>query len=186
MIGVSKSEVHRHPAQILFVGIALVLLQALAYGQPTSPQLALSTQQTTFHIGETIPLTLSFTGPDNKEFHINTARYDRSGRTGSETFSLEPSSGWADPLADRFRGIGGGMSGIGTLSSSPTIIPINLNEWVRFDHPGVYHLTVTSPSNFTSSPPHPSFSALASPPSSLNSKDHRPYYSHPRPIEPAT
>ena len=144
MIGVSKSEVHRHPAQILFVGIALVLLQALAYGQPTSPQLELSTQQTTFHIGETIPLTLSLTGPDNKQFHVNTASYDRSGRMNLETFNLSPSAGWADPLADLFRGIGGGMSGIGTLSSSPTIIPINLNEWVRFDQPGVYHLTVTS------------------------------------------
>ena len=122
---------------------------SIAFSQPARPQLALSTEsnQTTFHIGETIPLTLSFTGPDNKQFHVNTASYDRSGRMNLETFNLSPSSGWADPLADYFRNgtfIGGGLSGIGTLSSNPTIVSINLNDWIRFDQPGIYHLAVTS------------------------------------------
>lgn len=53
---------------------------SIVFSQSTRLQLSLSTagNQTTFHIGETVPLTLSFTGPDNKQFHVNTASYDIS------------------------------------------------------------------------------------------------------------
>jgi hypothetical protein len=65
-----------------------------------------------------------------------------------ESFQVEPKMGWADPLETYFGSIGaiGGSfpSGLAVLSAKPTTVPLDLNEWVRFDRPGVYSVTVTS------------------------------------------
>jgi hypothetical protein len=103
--------------------------------------------QTTFHIGERIPLELSFTGPDNHKFRATNASYDRSGRMNYEKFSVSPSTGWADPLErylHRSFTIGGGLSSAVELSSKPFVLPLDLNEWVRFDEPGDYTVSVAS------------------------------------------
>lgn len=121
-------------------------------GEPMSdhtPRLSVATSsgQSTFHIGERIPLVLSFTGPDDKSFAIDLASYDRSGRMYEDAFNIEPQAGWVDPLAAYFRYgsyIGGGLRGGQYLSSKPVTLNANLNEWVRFDQPGTYTLTVTS------------------------------------------
>jgi hypothetical protein len=103
--------------------------------------------QNTFHLGERIPLKLSFTGPDDKAFAIDLANYDRSGRMYEDSFSIEPKAGWGDPLAAYFAYgsfIGGGLRGGQNLSSKAVTLNVNLNEWVRFDEPGTYTLSVTS------------------------------------------
>jgi len=68
--------------------------------QQTGPHLELRTAawQTTFHIGERIPLELGFTGPDTKEFQITTAAYDHSRRLSIEKYGITPTTGWSDPL----------------------------------------------------------------------------------------
>jgi hypothetical protein len=113
-----------------------------------APRLTIATAsgKDTFHIGERIPLVLSFTGPKDKRFAIDLASYDRSGRMSEDTFNVEPKSGWADPLAAYFRygSYMGGLRGGQSLSSKPVTIKANLNEWVRFNEPGTYILTVTS------------------------------------------
>lgn len=105
-------------------------------------------QRSTYQIGERIPIDLSFTGPGNKQFEITMASYDRSGRMAYEQFDVEPNSGWSDPLALYFGSqggsVGGGISSLGVLSSTPTVMRLNLNEWVRFDQPGSYTVVVTS------------------------------------------
>src|SRR5882757_3695051 len=70
-----------------------------------TPQLQVTTSgaQTTFHIGERIPLQLAFTGPGNKRFEITNAAYDRSGRMSYEGFEVSPDHGWVDPLKTYFR-----------------------------------------------------------------------------------
>ncbi len=104
--------------------------------------------QTIFHIGELIPLELSFTSASENHYQINTASYDRSGRLGVESYQVEPSTGWDDPLALYFRSyggtIGGGLSGFQKLSEQPAVIHRALNEWVRFNQSGRYHVAVTS------------------------------------------
>jgi hypothetical protein len=121
-----------------------------ASAEDASPQLQVRTAegQALYHVGERIPLELSFTGPENKRFEINMASYDRSGRMGYEDFNVAPAIGWADPLHVYFGSssgfMGGGLTGFGSLSAKPTVINLNLNEWVRFDQPGTYTVVVVS------------------------------------------
>jgi hypothetical protein len=95
-----------------------------------------------------IPLELTFTSTIPNRYQINLAQYDRSGRMNYEQFLLDPKEGSSDPLQLYFnsaRGfIGGGLTGFKFLSTSPTTIHLDLNEWVRFDQPGTYRLTVMS------------------------------------------
>src|SRR5271166_6215633 len=72
----------------------------LATAEEAAPRLEVRTAegQTLYHVGERIPLKLSFTGPENKRFETNMASYDRSGRMAYEEFNVAPASGWIDPL----------------------------------------------------------------------------------------
>lgn len=122
----------------------------LASAEDASPRLQVRTAegQALYHVGERIPLELSFTGPENKRFEINMASYDRSGRMGYEEFKVAPAAGWADPLHVYFSSsmgfMGGGLTGFGSLSAKATVISLNLNEWVRFDQAGIYTVVVVS------------------------------------------
>lgn len=136
-----------------FVSFAVMLAlsaRLLASAEDASPELQVRTAkgQTLYHVGERIPLELSFTGPENKRFEINMASYDRSGRMGYEEFNVAPASGWADPLHVYFSSSGGFMAGgltsFGSLSARPAVIGLNLNEWVRFDQAGDYTVVVVS------------------------------------------
>ena len=105
--------------------------------------------QTTFHIGEVIPLELSFTSDTPDSYQVNTVTSDRSGRLGLELCKVEPDTGWDDPLAVYFNAYGGGYIGGGMfvyqkLSKQPTVIHRALNQWVRFSQPGSYRLVVVS------------------------------------------
>jgi hypothetical protein len=104
--------------------------------------------QTTFHIGEVIPLELSFTSSAEKKYQLDMATYDRSGRLREESFAVEPRTGWVDPLDLYFRAwggfMGGGGRGIQVLSAKPMVVYEELNEWVRFEKPGEYRVTVRS------------------------------------------
>src|SRR5262249_48771620 len=100
--------------------------------------------QSTFFIGQIIPIELLFSSSTPKAYQLDLANYDRSGRMSIEQFRVEPSLGWADPIASYLGGIGGGLRGIGPLSNEPTTIELQLNEWIRFDKPGQYKVHVTS------------------------------------------
>jgi len=100
-------------------------------------------------MGEAIPLDLTFTSTVREKYHIDMAGYDRSGRMTSESFALEPSDGWSDPLTEYFNSglfsfMGGGLRTIPELGPDPKVMTLDLNEWVRFERPGHYRLTVTS------------------------------------------
>lgn len=118
-------------------------------GQSRGPVLTVSsaTGRSTFRIGERIALVLSFSAEEEKQYQVNTATYDRSGRMNYESFDVSPRSGWADPLARYYSTgtfMGGGLTGSALLSSQPTTMPLDLNEWVRFDRTGDYTVTVSS------------------------------------------
>jgi hypothetical protein len=104
--------------------------------------------QSTFRTGELIPLDLSFTSTALGQYQFDNASYDRSGRLNLDTFNVEPKSGWDDPLDAYFHSfqvfMGGGLRGASVLSTHPTIIHFDLNEWIRFKTPGHHRITITS------------------------------------------
>ena len=140
--------------RLLGIGLALsqsVLLQVRA--QPVAPSPAPNVKlevrtrdnQKTFRMGEIIPLELRFSS--TVQHQMDGRNYDRSGRLDLETYTVEPRSGWKDPLDLYFRtvaSIGGGTGAIYALSSEPILIIAELNEWVRFEHAGEYRVTVQS------------------------------------------
>jgi hypothetical protein len=88
----------------LILSNVFLVIPLVAWASDGQATLVLTTQgqQSTYQIGERIPIDLSFTGPSNKQFEIAMSSYDRSGRMTYENFEVEPSSGWNDPLAVYF------------------------------------------------------------------------------------
>jgi hypothetical protein len=155
----------RHAIFVFVFGPLLAAAQ-----QPAVLRIDTVNHQITFHIGERIPLALSFTGPNDKSYGINMAGYDRSGRLNIDHFAVTPVTGTSDPLAAYFSSggfMGGGITGFDRLSSKPIVITANLNEWHRFDQPGTYKLTVISNRVGHSNSPHAEF--FANPPTPLTS-----------------
>jgi hypothetical protein len=111
-------------------------------------ELHLSSSKSTYQQGELIPLDLSFTSKIPNRYQLNLATYDRSGRMGYEKFEIEPAEGTTDPLLVYFKSFNGfmigGLTNFQALSEAPTVIHLDLNEWVRFDKPGKYRVTVIS------------------------------------------
>jgi hypothetical protein len=104
---------------------------------------------TQFHVGETISLELGFASSLPETYVFDNASYDRSGRLQIDSFILDCADGVADPLYDYYHKslgffMGGGLRGIGALSTKPEIVNYDLNEWLRFDKPGKYRLYVIS------------------------------------------
>ena len=131
--------------------LALLCFVASSYSQNAPPtdsnvilHVSAAGEQNQFHIGEKIPLELSYSTAVKDQYQINMAQYDRSGRMEYEHFHVTPEGGAVDPLANRVGGIGGGLTGFKFLDVQPWTIMLNLNEWVRFTKPGEYLLTIDS------------------------------------------
>lgn len=99
-----------------------------------------------FRPGEIIPIELVFDSKIPKRFAVDGAGYDRSGRLTIDEFRLSPIALVTDPMLDYFAAfnafIGGGIRGMGTLGDQPYTVPLQLNEWFRFDTPGIFALSV--------------------------------------------
>jgi hypothetical protein len=99
-----------------------------------------------FHIGEIIPIDLSFSASLPDVFQYSTANYDRSGRLNIEKFHVTPAA--RDPLNNYYSSlqmmIGGGLSSSGVLTGAPYVIHEQMNEWIAPDKPGHYSVYVTS------------------------------------------
>jgi len=127
---------------------ALALTSLPLCAQTPAPhfEVRTATGQTTFHIGERIPLILSFTGPD-KTYGILLFNFGRSDPLRLDSFAIAPATGWVDSLAAYSLFSAGGCCGAkqsGSLSSKPTTLQVDLNEWARFDDPGTYTVTITT------------------------------------------
>jgi hypothetical protein len=66
-------------------------------------EVSIATNQREFHIGEIIPLQLSFSSTLNDRYQINMAQYDRSGRMNYEQFTVMPPDGAVDPFTHLHR-----------------------------------------------------------------------------------
>jgi len=137
----------------LVAAMALHAISWLARAQPVeAPEIRLAVRipsgQTTFRVGEAIPLELSFSTTVDQKYQLNMATSDRAGRLNFESFMVDPPTGWKDPLSLYFRSggsfMGGGIGSSAPLSVQPIALPLDLNEWVRFDQPGTYRVTIHS------------------------------------------
>jgi hypothetical protein len=98
-----------------------------------------------FHVGEIIPIELSFKASIPGTYDMEMRNYDRSGRLNIEAFHVTPRG--RDPLERYYSTgafMGGGLGGARELSSDPQVMREDLNEWVAIDKPGHYSLYVTS------------------------------------------
>jgi hypothetical protein len=126
--------------------IAASSLRAQEYG----PALKIQTTsgQTTYHIGERISLKLTFTSPNDTEYVIAPWANGRGGEFDFESFDVSPGTGWSDPLATYFAQdfplTGHGWQWPPLLKSKPLEVSLDLNQWVRFDEPGIYRIKVIS------------------------------------------
>jgi len=131
--------------------LAFVAVAGMAQ-TPVNPdvRLSLGTRggQTAFHVGELIPLELTFTATVANRYQVlDAADRDRWGPWDPSEFSVKPETGWDDPIAPFFgAGILAGSSPLRfrVLSEQPVVLKDELNRWVRFQAPGVYRITVKS------------------------------------------
>lgn len=110
-------------------------------GNPSGVALEMSAPKSAYHVGETIPVTLKVRNASTQPYQVWAGTYDRSGRISDLWFAVDgPAGGWADPLGDYFsRSLvrhGGGLGQYAKLDEHAQIF--DMNEWVRFDKPGVY------------------------------------------------
>ncbi len=126
-----------------------LLASALAQTPPARPSVLLETAdgQSTFRIGERIPVKLTFSNPGVKGFIV--APVVSAGR-GTEFdcnwFTATPTFGTTDPLATYFkreRLLTGHGWPWGNFTK-PVEAGTDLNQWIRFDRPGNYTVTLTS------------------------------------------
>jgi len=104
----------------------------------------IGSNQTRFQQGEIVSIELSFSSNMSNTYSLHDRRYDRSGRMSTERFYADPAEGVCDPLSVLVFGFGGLSSGPIILSEKPHRIPLEINEWLRFDTPGHFRLYVTS------------------------------------------
>jgi hypothetical protein len=105
--------------------------------------------QSTFHIGERIPLKLTFSSPNDTDYLIAPLVRGRGDEFDCNRFEVvSPAAGWSDPLEMYFRQdlirTGHGWSWPPLQKSKPVEASLDLNEWIRFDQPGDYTIKVTS------------------------------------------
>lgn len=133
---------------LFFLLVCVPAVQTRAQSTPALDQkvafeVSIANNQREFHVGETIPLRLSFSSPVKGRYQINMAQYDRSGRMNYEHFAVMPAEGTVDPLPI-YTGSMGGLTNFKFLTSTPWTLNLNLNEWVRFTHAGEYKLIINS------------------------------------------
>jgi hypothetical protein len=105
--------------------------------------------QRTYHIGERIPLKLTFSSPNDNDYLISPLVRGRGDEFDCNRFEVvSPATGWSDPLEMYFKQdlprTGHGWPWHPLLKSKPVEASVDLNEWIRFDQPGDYTIKVTS------------------------------------------
>ena len=123
---------------------ALVSSVALRAQEPVTLELRCASP-CSFRQGESIWLDLDFTASTPNHYAVLTNYTDRP--IASEAFAVTPQEGATDPAAPYVRYLlpAGSFHRIRQpLSSRPVTVRLNLNQWIRFDRPGVYHVSAIS------------------------------------------
>lgn len=129
------------------LAIPLLALHIAAARQPAF-DVQTADGQTTFHIGDPIVLNLTIATPADGLFVVGPWTTPRGGEFDLDTVAVSPSAGWSDPLALYFEQrrliTGHGWSWPPLEQAKPAHLSLTLNQWVRFDEPGDYAVTITT------------------------------------------
>jgi hypothetical protein len=132
----------------LALSLVHILSTAISWAQTPEPSLLIATEhnERTFHLGERIPLHLVFLNPEGQVDWVDREPCASRVCGKAESFRVQPATGWSDPLAVYFaqdfpQSWSGAEPGPPT---TPLQVWVDLNEWVRFDRPGDYTVTITS------------------------------------------
>jgi hypothetical protein len=108
-----------------------------------------------FRQGQSIWLDLDFTASTPNRYRVLTNNTDRG--MAREEFSVAE-EGTTDPIAPYLNLLQPHGISLGAmrepLSRKPVTVRINLNQWIRFDRPGLYHVSAMSRRAVDSSDPH--------------------------------
>jgi hypothetical protein len=124
---------------------ALFCVAVSTMSQQLLVQLRLGTPggEARFHIGESIPITLTFETMGSQSFSVATGAAARRIRPQTpDEFSAEPAAGWVDPLKDLTWTMEGNANPMLLQQQSaldanhPVIVTRTLNEFVVFRAPG--------------------------------------------------
>jgi hypothetical protein len=135
----------------LLLALTVLVMASPLYPRPQEDSGASLTVRFTngtsrFHVGEIIPIELSFRASSSDAYDMESRNYDRSGRLNIEQFHVTPPG--RDPLQAYYANssaiFGGGLGGSRPLSTEPEIMREDLNEWVALDRPGHYSVYVSS------------------------------------------
>ncbi len=131
-------------------GVAAAQAKVGAPPSDVSLRIRFKEPRTRYVQGETITIVLEYASATPSKYGGSTSSYDRSGRLNRiESYLVTPREGTRDPLAIYYgAGVfplpGGGLSSWFTLGSKSFTLERDLNEWVRFDRPGTYSISVAS------------------------------------------
>ncbi|MCW3058276.1 MAG: hypothetical protein JWQ02_97 [Capsulimonas sp.] len=106
--------------------------------------------KTQFHMGEVIPIEAVFSSRNAKQYRLNNDKSSSSGRDrdmpwSSDIFVIDREQDAPDPLRSYYDpakpgGYGGGGPNWETMDTALISIGLTLNDWRRFDRPGVYRI----------------------------------------------
>jgi len=133
------------PLRLIFAALIFAPLLFAQNESSVSLTIRFADGTSRFHVGEIIPIELSFKASIPGTYDMEMRNYDRSGRLNIEAFHVTPPG--RDPLERYYSTgafMGGGLGGARELSSDPQVMREDLNEWVAIDKPGHYSLYVTS------------------------------------------
>lgn len=135
---------------VIAIFVLFSLPSPLTAQQPQAT-LTLQTQngETTFHIGERIPLKLTFSSPNDTDYRIVPLIRGRGSEFDCNRFEVvSPATGWSDPYEMYYKQdlirTGHGWPAPPLKESRPVEAAVDLNEWIRFDQPGNYTVRIVS------------------------------------------
>lgn len=130
----------------VLLAVSLIALPMAA--QQPSLEVQTADGRTTFHTGEPIVLNLTIATPVDGVYVAAPWKTPRGGEFDMDTIAVSPATGWSDPLALYFKQrmirMGHGWQWPPLEKAKPAAIPMVLNDWVRFEQPGDYTVTVTT------------------------------------------
>ncbi len=133
----------------LFAALIVLSLPMDAQQDQVALKFETSNGQSTFHIGERIPLKLTFTSPNDTDYLISPLVRGRGDEFDCNRFEVvSPAAGWSDPLEMYFKQdrlhTGHGWPWHPLKTSKPMEASVDLNQWIRFDQPGDYTIKITN------------------------------------------
>jgi hypothetical protein len=129
----------------LFPALFCVAVSAMSQQPPVQLRLGTPGGGARFHIGESIPITMTFEATGSQSFSVATGAAPRRIRPQTpDEFSAEPAAGWIDPLKDLTWTMEGNANPMLSQQQSaldanhPVTVTRTLNEFVVFRAPGHY------------------------------------------------